>query len=775
MSRVVHLIVGPDQHGVVLHAQQIASLCGHRWVRQLVCAPDELRLDRGDVVHVAFTDRLFGRTAEASAEAFGRLADAVEAAQASLSVTLHDLPFGDDELHARRARCYASVVGRCRGVVVNSWHELTGVQDWAAQLRSLRVIALPLKPVAAAGPVPSGADVGILGFVYPDRGYDKVLGELPAAAGLVALGAAALGHEDLPDSYAAQARHLGRPWHCTGYLDSAELRRRLTTVAVPVAPNQRVSASSSINTWLEHGRRPLVARSRYAEEFEHDNPGSIVLYDADHVGQLGALITQRLNDPAATVLDLDCTVGSNLDRITDDYQAHLSACLPPAPIEVSGRYVLPDNRWDLVPTGTRPGIDVSVIVPYFQAQSQLDLVLTGLSLQTYPRSRLQVIVADDGSSTPPRVAVGDLPVQVVRQEDRGFRAAAARNLGASVAEGQVLVFLDGDTVPEPNYVERLVRLPSAAHDLLITGRRRHADLSNLTPKLLASWLSGLGDRPVELPAPSWLIDGYCETDNLLNVDVHSYRLMISAVMGVDRALFAEIGGFDPTIEGYGGEDWEMAYRAYQAGAVFAHAPEAVAWHDGPDWAGRNVPKRQAVKNAETLVLAQRIPDSSLRDGQPWPERPAAVITVPAADEFAIVATARSAFVAQPDCCLWLTGDGAEHVASRLADPRIRPGQPPAAVLASCRVLVELERPVDLSGLAALAEEAERLGEVVTPVGRLTSSRALARNRRWQGKLAATGQNPRSLFARHDRNGLDPWPVQLDLGRVLAGLRRQARS
>ena len=53
-------------------------------------------------------------------------------------------------------------------------------------------------------------------------------------------------------------------------------------------------------------------------------------------------------------------------------------------------------------------------------------------------------------------AVGTVrSVRVVRQPRDGFRAAAARNLGAGHARGRVLCFLDGDTVPEDGYVAAL--------------------------------------------------------------------------------------------------------------------------------------------------------------------------------------------------------------------------------------------------------------------------------------------------------------------------------
>ena len=54
-------------------------------------------------------------------------------------------------------------------------------------------------------------------------------------------------------------------------------------------------------------------------------------------------------------------------------------------------------------------------------------MLAALRPQTHPAARLQVVVADDGSDPLPEVPAD---VTLVSQDDRGFRAAAARNLGA---------------------------------------------------------------------------------------------------------------------------------------------------------------------------------------------------------------------------------------------------------------------------------------------------------------------------------------------------------
>ena len=128
---------------------------------------------------------------------------------------------------------------------------------------------------------------------------------------------------------------------------------------------------------------------------------------------------------------------------------------------------VPGNRWDLAPAGG-PRRSVSVVVTHFEQQAELDRTLAALRRQT--RVPDEVVVADDGSRVAPRVPPG---VRVVRQQDQGFRAAAARNLGVAATTGEVLVLLDADTHPEPSFVERMVALPEVLPDVLVVGRRRH--------------------------------------------------------------------------------------------------------------------------------------------------------------------------------------------------------------------------------------------------------------------------------------------------------------
>ena len=361
-----------------------------------------------------------------------------------------------------------------------------------------------------------------------------------------------------------------------------------------------------------------------------------------------------------------------------------------------GRYVVPGNRWDLLDRQPpRRSATVAVVVPFYDQQAELDLVLAALERQDYPQELIDVVVCDDGSPQPPSVSATSLRCSVVSQQDRGFRAAAARNLGVRHSDAEVLCFLDADTVPEPHYLSALVRLPSLLPDALVVGRRRHADLTGWTPDQLPQWWSGR-HGPRILDEPRWLSDAYERSRNLLDVDRRSYRYVISSVMCCSRELFDYCEGFDESFDQYGGEDWEFAHRALSCGAVLHHARDAVAWHNGADWAGRDVIRRTAAKNAEALAVARLVPDPEARVHGLRYDIPEVVVEIDAADHGpgSLVRTA-ACFLGQ-DVSLFVSGAGAESLlrALRTDDPRIRIGPAPDAVRRRCRVVITLAgRPV----------------------------------------------------------------------------------
>ncbi|MCT1411360.1 glycosyltransferase family 2 protein [Corynebacterium sanguinis] len=343
--------------------------------------------------------------------------------------------------------------------------------------------------------------------------------------------------------------------------------------------------------------------------------------------------------------------------------------------------------------------DVSVIIPYYDNPAGLRAVLAALRAQDYP-ARVEIIVADDGSPTPPEQepslvdALTD--VITVRQDDLGFRAAAARNLGASAATGEVYAFLDGDTIPQPGYLTAAVAHVQRNRRAVVVGTR----------------LTG-----PDLAEPSWLTKAWAATADLARADSTSWRFIISAVLTCSANFFHHIGGFDPGFVGYGGEDWEFGWRAWNAGAEFVHEPGALAHHPEADFGARHCDEAEEVrvKNAETLALAGRI-------------------THPIARPAGVVFDTADVAVVVPDCggpgalevviSSWLRIDARVYTPVQPAlfrnDPRVRTGRP-----AGERLRVTLASPWALADAEAFYRRATDRFFVLPDGTEVASARALS--------------------------------------------------
>jgi GT2 family glycosyltransferase len=382
---------------------------------------------------------------------------------------------------------------------------------------------------------------------------------------------------------------------------------------------------------------------------------------------------------------------------------------------------------------------VAIVVPYFEQPASLRRMYSALA--HLDPNRFQLVVADDGSATAPAApppAEHPLAVSIVRQDDRGCRPGAARNLAVDSVDADIIVCLDADTVPNPDAVERLAAWPNLLPDALVVGRRGHVDLRGWSPAATVSWLNGHRPSPPTRPDPSWLEDGYHRTRNLLDADDRSYRFVISAVMACSRSLWDDIGGFDARRDEYGGDDWEFAYRAFNNGAVLVHDPAAVAWHDEPDWFERD----GGSKNDETMWLAQVIPEPLTRGTnirQAWPDTLVA-LGVDGAAAGAVVATVGDVLAATPDCSIHLSGRLAAAAAQHFAhEARVTTEPPSWRQRQRARRSIELRRPLRWTdrglrqALEALAPTRGGWVDVVADDGAvlatLTSTRAAGRRRR----------------------------------------------
>ena len=171
-------------------------------------------------------------------------------------------------------------------------------------------------------------------------------------------------------------------------------------------------------------------------------------------------------------------------------------------------------------------------------------------------------------------------------------------------------------MPEPGYVSAMVAGLARPPGAWRWGAAGTPTSTGWTPARLRAWLGGEpgADAPRELPEPAWLREAYARTANLAEAGDDGYRFVIGAVMALPRALLDDVGGWEDGIVCYGGEDWELAHRCWLAGADLVHVPDAVGWHDGPDFGGPGGRPAGAEERRAAVVLAPFLTDPAARAG-----------------------------------------------------------------------------------------------------------------------------------------------------------------
>jgi glycosyltransferase involved in cell wall biosynthesis len=199
---------------------------------------------------------------------------------------------------------------------------------------------------------------------------------------------------------------------------------------------------------------------------------------------------------------------------------------------------------------------VSVVAATRDRAGRLDALLGSLHSQTLRAEDFEVIIVDDGSHDATdevlakHAAPGGLQLSSVRHpESQG--AAAARNAGWRNARAPLVAFTDDDCVAAPDWLEVGLRTFAEHPRGVIQGRVEinPAELERLNP--FTHFL--VQDEP----------GGGFPTANIF----------------YPRELLVELGGFDAdTFPTVGGEDTDLAQRAFKLGANPVWAPDALVFH-----------------------------------------------------------------------------------------------------------------------------------------------------------------------------------------------------
>lgn len=91
-------------------------------------------------------------------------------------------------------------------------------------------------------------------------------------------------------------------------------------------------------------------------------------------------------------------------------------------------------------------VQISIIIPTLNEAENIAGVLTGIS----DRGRVEILVVDGGSEDDTAAVANSAGATVINESRRGYGQACAT--GLAVAQGDVIVFMDGDGADDPRYI-----------------------------------------------------------------------------------------------------------------------------------------------------------------------------------------------------------------------------------------------------------------------------------------------------------------------------------
>jgi glycosyltransferase involved in cell wall biosynthesis len=230
---------------------------------------------------------------------------------------------------------------------------------------------------------------------------------------------------------------------------------------------------------------------------------------------------------------------------------------------------------------------VSVIIPTYNRCQMLDQALLQLTRQTVPAGTFEVVVSDDGSGDETKAVVDSyadrLAIRYSYQEDLGHRVALARNAGARLATGQILVFLDNDALAGPDFIAGHLEAHAGPDSRAVAGYVYGYDPRTEMPGLAQALASA---SPAEVVARLGSQDGMrdmrydflAECDFDLNRFPLPYAFFWTMNCSIRSEDFWAVGGFDEDFQGWGLEDTEFAFRVDRKGIPFYYSQRAWIVH-----------------------------------------------------------------------------------------------------------------------------------------------------------------------------------------------------
>lgn len=234
---------------------------------------------------------------------------------------------------------------------------------------------------------------------------------------------------------------------------------------------------------------------------------------------------------------------------------------------------------------------VAVIIPTYNGAHKIMTALEALEQQIFKAD--EVIVVVDGSTDNTVELLNNSSFsfkkfKVINQENQG--RAGVRNSGAKHCESELLVFLDDDMKPEPNWLSAHVEHHAKHEDSILTAAAIDVPVPSGTD--YQKFKANLSSK--------WAKELEIYNDNPIPKD----KVFITAAnFSLSKTLFEKVEGFDTILND--GEDYDLAIRATRMGIPIFYNSKACAWHLEQNSCTYSIRRTRGYYHAGRVLLEQR--------------------------------------------------------------------------------------------------------------------------------------------------------------------------
>ena len=238
---------------------------------------------------------------------------------------------------------------------------------------------------------------------------------------------------------------------------------------------------------------------------------------------------------------------------------------------------------------------VSIVVLNYNGKAFLDACLSSVFQISYPRFSYEVILVDNASTDGSLEYVrNNFPLIRILALNKNYGFTEGNNKGAELARGNLIVFLNNDTVVDKNWLNELVKVALIDSKIGICGSKIMSLKDRNLTQYNGRYLHVLGGV---MPGAFYI------HKNELGKEFNIVGSVQGSSFLVRKAVFKSLGGFDKDYFLYS-DEVDICYRAWISGYYVAYAPNSIVYHYGGGTAG-------TLSRNQSCILHERL-RSSLR-------------------------------------------------------------------------------------------------------------------------------------------------------------------